>query len=79
MYIHKLGKTTSGLGGRMTMNRGKAVSGTGNMIARHHKRTMGTSMKPEIFEGGKIVRGSEALRQLKVSQSRMPKKYVSFE
>jgi len=79
MYIHKLGKTTSGLGGRMTMSQGKTMRGTSNTIARHHKRTMGTTLKPEIFEGGKVVRGSETLRQMKVSQTRMPKKYVAFE
>jgi hypothetical protein len=79
MYIHKLGKTTNGLGGRTTMARGKSVRGTSNTVARNHKRLMGTKLKSEIYEGGAIVRGSEALRQMKVSQTRMPKKYVSFE
>jgi hypothetical protein len=40
---------------------------------------MGTTLKPEVFEGGRVVRGSETLRQMKVSQTRMPKKYVAFE
>jgi hypothetical protein len=78
MYIHKLGKTTNGLGGRTTMARGKSVRGTSNTVARNHKRVMGTKLKSEIYEGG-AIRGSEALRQMKVSQTRMPKKYVSFE
>jgi hypothetical protein len=76
MYIHKLSKTTSGAGNRMTMGF-RGMRGN-NKIARHHKRTMGSGLKPEVFEDGKVHRATDTLRNLRLSKPRVPKKYISF-
>jgi hypothetical protein len=48
-------------------------------IARHHKRSMGMGLKPEIFENGQVHKATETLRNMKVSKPRIPKKYISFD
>jgi hypothetical protein len=74
MYIHKLGSTTSGAGLKTTMGINK-----NNNIARNHKRTMGSGLVPEIYESGKVQRKTDLLRNLKIAQPRIPKKYISFD
>jgi hypothetical protein len=74
MYIHKLGSTTSGAGLRTTMGVSKTHS-----IARNHKRTMGSGLVPEIYENGKVQRKTDLLRNLKIAQPKIPKKYISFD
>jgi len=74
MYIHKLGSTTSGAGLKTTMGINK-----NHNIARNHKRTMGSGLVPEIYEGGKVQRKTDLLRNLKIAQPRIPKKYISFD
>jgi hypothetical protein len=75
MYIHKLGKSTRG--GRITQ--GFSNSGSNGSIARHHKRSMGSGLKDEVYEGGAVHRATDTLRNLKVSKPRVPKKYISFD
>ena len=77
MYIHKLGKSTNGAGNRTTM--GFRGSQGNNKIARHHKRSMGSGLKEEVFEDGKVHRATDTLRNLRVSKPRIPKKYISFD
>ena len=48
MYIHKLGKTTSGFGSRMT-RRGAGIRSSG---ASNHKRTLGNGIKEEVYTDG---------------------------
>jgi hypothetical protein len=74
MYIHKLGSTTSGAGLRTTMGNTKT-----HTIARNNKRTMGSNLVPEIYEGGKVQRKTDLLRNLKIAQPKIPKKYISFD
>ena len=77
MYIHKLNKSTMGNAGRSTMRfKGMGVMGK---VARHHKRSMGMGLKPEIFENGQVHKATETLRNMKVSKPRIPKKYISFD
>jgi len=71
MYIHKLQKSASG--------RSSVGSSSKNVVARHHKRTMGGALKPEVFEDGKVHRATETLRNLKVSKPRIPKQYINFD
>jgi len=77
MYIHKLNKTTNGAGNRMTM--GFRGTNGNNLIARHHKRSMGEGIKQEVFEGGKVHRATDTLKNIRVSKPRVPKKYINFE
>lgn len=74
MYIHKLGSTTSGAGLRTSMGISKT-----HRIARNHKRTQGSGLVPEIYEKGIVQRKSDILRNIKISQPRVPKKYISFD
>ena len=74
MYIHKLGTTTSGAGLRTSMGMTKT-----HRIARSNKRTMGSGLVPEIYEKGMVQRKSDILRNLKIAQPRVPKKYISFD
>jgi len=79
MYIHKLGKTTSGAGNRCSCLGGVRSVRGGMKVARHHKRTMGSGLKPEIYEDNKVHRATDTLRAIKVSKPRVPKKYINFE
>jgi hypothetical protein len=74
MYIHKLGSTTSGAGLRTTMGISK-----NHAVARNHKRMMGSGLVTEIYDNGKVQRKSDILRNLKIAQPRVPKKYISFD
>jgi len=83
MYIHKLRKSTAGNAGRLTSaSKGKTMVGTGNTVARNHKRITGSELKPEIFDisiGNGIKKNTDTLRSLKISKPRVPKKYITFE
>jgi hypothetical protein len=74
MYIHKLGNSTNGAGFRTTMGQTKH-----HRIAKNHKRLLGSGLVPEIYEDGKVQRKSDLLRNLKISQPKVPKKYISFD
>jgi hypothetical protein len=74
MYIFRLGSTTSGAGLKTSMGVNK-----NHKIARSNKRTMGSGLVSEIYEKGKIQRKSDILRNLKIAQPRIPKKYISFD
>jgi hypothetical protein len=74
MYIHKLGNTTNGSGFRTSKGLSK-----NHRIAKNHKRLMGSGLVPEIYEDGKVQRKSDLLRNLKISQPKVPKKYISFD
>lgn len=69
MYIHKLSKRKTTLHGAML----------GKKLARHHKRTMGSGLKEEVFEDHKVHRATDTLRNLKVSKPRVPRQYISFD
>lgn len=74
MYIHKLGKSTSGGGGRISMGLGKR-----HKAARDHKRTMGEGLAEKIYEEGVVHKPTRLLRELKPAQRPVvPKKYVSL-
>ena len=73
MYIHKLRQSTAGLGNRVS------IVGKGGALKMYHKRTSGSGIVPEIYSDGKIQKATEVLKNLKISKSRMPKKYISFE
>ena len=72
-YIHKLNKTGSH---RCIMKPLRTLDGN---AARHHKRSMGSGLVNEIYENGKIHKATDTLRNLKVSQPRIPKKYITFD
>ena len=72
MFIHKLHGSTAG--GRVSMGRSK-----NHKVAHNHKRIAGSGLKSEIYEGGSIHRKSDLMKNLKISQPRLPKKYISFE
>ena len=73
MLIQKLSTKTSGAGNSMSFN------GRAGKPKIHHKRTSGSGLVPEIFSDGRVSKGSEVLRNLKVSKPRIPKKYITFE
>jgi hypothetical protein len=78
MYIHKLGKTTSGFGSRMT-RRGAGIRSSG---ASNHKRTLTNGVREEVYtEGGTIsssTKSTDLLRNLRLSKPRVAKKYISL-
>ena len=74
MYIHKLGSTTSGAGLRTTMGLTKT-----HKVARNNQRNMGSNLVPEIYENGKVQRKTDLLRNLKIAQPKVPKKYITFD
>ena len=74
MYIHKLGKSTSGGGGRVSMGLGK--KGT---VSRDHKRTSGEGLTDKIYEGGRVYKPMDTLRNLNPSKPRIPKKFISLD
>ena len=76
MYIHKLGKSTSGGGGRFIRG---FRSNRGTMgIAKNQKRTKGSGLVEKVFEDGVVARPTDTLRSLRLSKPRVPKKYISF-
>jgi|TARA_R110002126_G_scaffold248689_1_gene391501 hypothetical protein len=76
MYIHKLGKSTSGGGGRFI--RGFRSSRGTMGVCCNHKRTAGSGLKEKVFEEGIVARPTDTLRGLRLSKPRVPKKYISF-
>jgi hypothetical protein len=75
MYIFRLGTTTSGAGLRTSKGINK-----NHKVLLNNKRTMGSGLVPEIYEKGIITqRKSDILRNIKISQPRIPKKYISFD
>ena len=74
VFIHKLGFTTSGSGGRTSMGITKS-----HKFAKNHKRILGSGLKTEIYDNGKIQKKSDLMKNLKISQPRLPRKYISFE
>ena len=74
MYIHRLRKTTMGNGGSMT----KKCSCQGSIVAKPMGRKLGSGIKEEVYEN-QSVRPTEILRNVRVSKSRLPKKYIVFE
>lgn len=73
MLIHKLRTSTSGAGNSMSF-----VGRTGKP-KMYHRRTSGSGMVPEIFSDGRVEKGIDVLRNLRVSKPRIPKKYITFE
>ena len=67
MYIHKITHSRTSMGG------------VHKKVARHHKRTMGSGLKEEIFEDHKVHRATDTLRNLRVSKPRVPRQYISFD
>jgi len=75
MYIHKLGKSTSGGGGRVSMGLGKK-----GKVSRDHKRITGEGLVDKIYEDGNMVhKPMEALRKINPRKPRLPKKFISLE
>ena len=85
MYIHKLGKTTSGFGNRMT-RRGAGIRSSG---ASNHKRTLGNGIREEVYTDGNAVfaqhstlggigKSTDILKNLRLSKPRVAKKYISL-
>lgn len=74
MRIHRLGKTTSGAGGNISMGMSK-----NHNLAKDHSKLGGSGLHHKIYDDGKLQRKSEVLRDLKLSKPTIPKKYISFE
>ena len=75
MYIHKLGKSCSGGGGRFSVGLGKKA----NRLARDHKRLVGEGLVEKIYEDGAVHKPTELLRRLNPTKPRIPKKYISLD
>lgn len=74
MYIHKLGKSCSGGGGRISMGLGKK-----SKVSRDHKRTMGEGLVEKIYEDGAVHKPTQLLRGLNPSKPLLKKKYIAFD
>jgi hypothetical protein len=74
MYIHKLGKTTSGFGSRMT-RRGAGIRSSG---ASNHKRTLGNGIRDEVYTEPNVGKSTDLLKNLRLSKPRVSKKYISL-
>jgi hypothetical protein len=46
---------------------------------RNHKRVLGSGLKEEVYEDGRLQKATETLRHLKLSKPRLPKKYITFD
>jgi|TARA_R110000868_G_scaffold31179_4_gene114384 hypothetical protein len=78
MYIHRLRRTTLGMGGSATTNCG----GRGMSITRPHRRYAGSGLNQlpaDTFQPKINQPATDILRNLKVSRPRVPKKYINFE
>ena len=73
MYIHKLGNSTAGNGNKISLGTKQ------HRVAKNHKRIIGSGLQPQIYEGGKLHKKGELLRNLKLAQPKLPKKYIAFE
>ena len=67
MYIHKLRKSTTGMGGSVSALPCKCGGG----IARPHRRTTGSGLRTEVFEPTGSSKATEILRNIKVSKPRV--------
>ena len=74
MYIFRLGSTTSGSGLKTSIGINK-----NHKVAQNNKRTMGSGLVSEIYDGSKLQRKSDILRNIKIAQPKIPKKYISFD
>jgi hypothetical protein len=76
MYIFRLGSTTSGSGLKTSIGINK-----NHKVAISNKKTMGSGLVSEIYDNskGKIQRKGDILRNLKIAQPKIPKKYISFD
>jgi hypothetical protein len=74
MRIHRLGQTTEGGGGRVSMGMTK-----NHGVAKDHTKLGGSGLHHKIYDEGKLQRKSEVLRDLKLSKPTIPKKYISLE
>jgi hypothetical protein len=72
-YIHKLNKSF-GSSRCITRPLGKI-----NPTARNHKRVLGSGLKDEVYEEGRLHKATDTLRNLKLSKPRLPKKYITFD
>lgn len=73
MYIHKLRL----IGGARISHRVR----TGAIVAKSHHRTLGSGLQnvgDKVFDDGMVKKASEVLRNVKLTKSRIPKKYISF-
>tara|TARA_R110000787_G_scaffold153216_3_gene267079 strand:+ start:179 stop:343 length:165 start_codon:yes stop_codon:yes gene_type:complete len=53
--------------------------GKNNPAARDHKRVLGSGLKDEVYEDGRLQKATETLRNLKIAKPRLPKKYITFD
>jgi len=74
MYIHRLRKTTMGNGGSMT----KRHILKNVVAAPRMSRMMGSGIRPEVYTM-EASRPTQVLSNVRVSKSRMPKKYITFD
>lgn len=72
VYIHKLNKSC---GARYIT---KPMSKSSPAL-RNHKRVLGSGLKDEVYEEGRLQKATETLRNLKLSKPRLPKKYITFD
>jgi len=73
MYIHKLRL----VGGARISHRARI----GAIVAKSHHRTLGSGLQnigDTVFDNGVVKKATEVLRNVKLTKSRMPKKYISF-
>lgn len=73
VFIHKLMNTTSGSGNKISLGTKQ------HRVAKNHKRILGSGLQTAIYEGGKLQKKGDLLRNLKLAQPKLPKKYISFE
>ena len=73
MRIHHLGRTTTGSGLRIS-RRGHFSRGYAKQISSNQ----GTGLTGEVFEHS-LDKVGDLLRQVTISQPRIPKKYISFD
>lgn len=74
MYIHRLRKTTMGNGGSMT----KRHMVRNTIAAPPMRRMLGSGIRPEVYTM-EASRPTQVLSNIRVSKSRMPKKYITFD
>jgi hypothetical protein len=72
-FIHKLNKS---FGNTRVITR---PMGHKYRSIRNHKRVLGSGLKEEVYEDGRLQKATETLRHLKLSKPRLPKKYITFD
>jgi len=73
MFIHRLNKGTQS-GGSFT----KTTKSRSKSIAKSTNNQFGSGIIREVYESS-AIRPTDVLRNIQVSKSRMPKKYIVFE